>query len=80
MIDTKGDAAMLAIGNIHGQGEVLLERMHSLPTAAVHTMQHRVPPTHPTTIVPGQRDRPSLRVSGHDQPRSVSAPTPDRPR
>jgi len=83
VIDTNGDAAMLAIGNIHGQGEVLLERMHSLPslpTAAVRTTQHRDPPTDPLPIVPAQRDRPSVRVSGHDQPRSLSAPTPGRPR
>src|SRR3954454_200453 len=45
VIDTNGDAAMLAIGNIHGQGEVLLERMHSLPTAGPH---HAAPgPAHP---------------------------------
>jgi hypothetical protein len=51
-----------------------------LPTAAVRTTQHRDPPTDPLTIVPAQRDRPSVRVSGHDQPRSRFAPTPGRTR
>jgi len=71
--DANGGAAVVAMGNIHGQGEVLLERMRSLPAAA-RTMQRQGPPTHPITIMPGHRDRPSRSGNGHDQQR-VSADT-----
>jgi poly-gamma-glutamate synthase PgsB/CapB len=73
--DATGGAAVVAMGNIHGQGEVLLERMRSLPVAAARTMQRQGPPTHPITIMPGHRDRPSCGGNGHDQQPAVSADT-----
>lgn len=34
VVDRHGRAALVAVGNIHGQGEVLLERLHELAAAA----------------------------------------------
>ncbi len=65
--DTNGDATLIAIGNIHGQGEVLLDRLHELPTAAG--------PHHPA---PGPADRPR-----HHRAQTRPAPlrmAPPRPR
>jgi hypothetical protein len=40
--DANGGATLVAIGNIHGQGEVLLDRLYDLPTTAARTTPHRV--------------------------------------
>ncbi|GAA4753190.1 poly-gamma-glutamate synthase PgsB [Actinomycetospora chibensis] len=35
--DTGGAGSLVAVGNIHGQGEVLLDRLRALPAAPAHT-------------------------------------------
>ena len=42
--DTDGGGALLAIGNIHGQGEILLERMRDLPVATAPGLPYEVQP------------------------------------
>jgi hypothetical protein len=42
--DADGDATLIAVGNIHGQGEILLERLHELPTAPTRTPSRPVSP------------------------------------
>ena len=41
--DPTGGASVVAVGNIHGQGEVLLDRLHELPTAVARTCGCREP-------------------------------------
>ena len=42
--DANGGATLIAIGNIHGQGEILLDRLDELPTAVARTTPHPVSP------------------------------------
>jgi poly-gamma-glutamate synthase PgsB/CapB len=48
--DADGASTLVAIGNIHGQGEVLLQRLHDLPTAAPRPFSNRVSPIGRATI------------------------------
>jgi poly-gamma-glutamate synthase PgsB/CapB len=48
--DTNGDATLVAIGNIHGQGEILLDRLHELPPVAARITPHPVSPVGRATI------------------------------
>ncbi|HWM59605.1 MAG TPA: poly-gamma-glutamate synthase PgsB [Pseudonocardia sp.] len=88
--DANGCGALVAIGNIHGQGEVLLGRMHDLPTAMPPSIPQRVPPVACATTAhqPAQLDRAWRSGSlGHPEsgrlpsevprPLSVPRPTPD---
>jgi hypothetical protein len=48
--DADAGATLIAVGNIHGQGEILLERLNELPTAPARTTSHPVSPIDRTTI------------------------------
>jgi gamma-polyglutamate synthase len=48
--DADGGATLIAIGNIHGQGEILLDRLHELPTAPARTTPQPVAPIGRATI------------------------------
>jgi poly-gamma-glutamate synthase PgsB/CapB len=48
--DADGAATLIAIGNIHGQGEILLDRLHELPTAPARTSPEPVSPIDRATI------------------------------
>jgi hypothetical protein len=75
--DTNGDATLVAIGNIHGQGEVLLDRLHELPAAAARITPHPVPPVGRATIARrlAQHHFEWLRCDhGQNQLSSISSP------
>ena len=48
--DADGGATLIAIGNIHGQGEILLDRLHELPIAPARTTPQPVAPIGRATI------------------------------
>jgi gamma-polyglutamate synthase len=48
--DADGGATLIAIGNIHGQGEILLDRLHELPAAPARTSPQLVSPIGRATI------------------------------
>jgi gamma-polyglutamate synthase len=85
VVDEHGNAALLAIGNVHGQGEVLLERLDALPKAAGRAVPDRVRPVESRSASPGQTqlDR-ARRCRGGDRTKltahPLSAAGADRPR
>ncbi|GAA2395077.1 poly-gamma-glutamate synthase PgsB [Dactylosporangium salmoneum] len=52
---TAPDSSIVAVGNIHGQGEVLLHELASLPSWAPDDRQRALPPMLRTPAIPGQR-------------------------
>ena len=75
--DANGDATLVAIGNIHGQGEVLLDRLQELPAVPARITPHPVSPVGRATI--GRRLAQHhfewlLRGHGQNQLSSISSP------
>ncbi|QJY45117.1 poly-gamma-glutamate synthase PgsB [Pseudonocardia broussonetiae] len=70
--DSSGAASLVAVGNIHGQGEILLDRLRALPLAPVLASQP--PPSRPAPPAASPtRPTPHRRRSSHHQVSSVAA-------
>lgn len=68
------EASLIAIGNIHGQGELLLEQLETLPAAPADAGRERQPRARPL-----DRDRPRPTPTPHPRTRHVNGHVPARP-
>jgi poly-gamma-glutamate synthase PgsB/CapB len=63
LVDLGGKLSIVAVGNIHGQGEVLLHELAALPSWAPDDRRRQLPPMLRTPTVPVQR----IRVQPHSR-------------